>query len=149
MKKLAKLSLVAALVAGITVSAQARSFGEIYTQCGLGGAIAPNTPAVAAITNVTWDLGTTAISSNISSDGSCSTGSAKVAAFISDSYPSLEKEVAQGEGQYLDTLVSMTKPADMTKADFVAAIRADFAGVAGSSASNVEKSEALYNIVTM
>lgn len=50
-----------------TMPAQAKSnrtFGQIYTQCGLGAMIAPHTPVVAAITNVTWDLGTTAISSN-------------------------------------------------------------------------------------
>lgn len=150
MKKFAKMSLIAAItVAGFAGTASAKDFGKIYTECGLGAAIAPNTPVVAAITNVTWDLGTTAISSALTSEGTCAGSPAKVAAFISTSYPALEKELAQGEGQYLDTLVSMTKPADMTKEAFVASVRADFAKVAGSSASNYEKSEALYNIVTM
>ena len=68
----------------------AREFAEIYTDCGIGGMIAPRSDAVVAITNVTWDLGTTAISSNISSPDSCSGGQAEKAVFIHDSYDVLE-----------------------------------------------------------
>ncbi len=77
---------ILALSVSITFAsfAMAREFAEIYTDCGLGAMIAPRTPAVAAVTNVTWDLGTTAISSNISSPDSCMGGQAKMAAFIKD-----------------------------------------------------------------
>lgn len=155
MKSLSKLSLIGLLgFAAITANASSsdRSFGEIYTQCGIGGLLSSPVPSpvkepLAVVSNIVWDLGTTAISSNISSDGTCAGKSEKVVAFISDSYDNLEKEVAQGEGKYLDTLVSMTQPANMTKEAYVASIRADFASVAASNDSKYVKAEALYNIV--
>lgn len=145
--KMSKMVLLGLLSLSLAASVQARSFGEIYTQCGLGGALASSVPAVAAITNITWDLGTTAITSNISSEGTCAGKSEKVVAFISDSYENLEKDLAQGEGKYLDTLISMTKPTNTTKEAFVASIRSEFAPVVASNATNLVKSEALYNIV--
>ena len=63
-------------------AAGAREFADIYTDCGLGALIAPRTPAVAAVTNVTFDLGTTAIISNVSSPETCQGGKALAAAFI-------------------------------------------------------------------
>lgn len=153
--KLKKLALFGLLGLSLAVSAQAsseRSFGQIYTQCGIGGLLTSPVPSpvkepLAVISNIVWDLGTTAITSNISSDGTCAGKPEKVAAFISNSYENLEKELAQGEGQYLDTLVSMTKPADTTKEAFVASIRSEFSQVVASNASDFQKREALYNIV--
>ena len=155
MKKLLKLSLVGLLgFAAVSASASSseRSFGQIYTQCGIGGLLTSPIPSpvqepLAVISNIVWDLGTTAISSNISSDGTCAGKPEKVAAFISDSYDNLEKELAQGEGKYLDTLVSMTKPENVTKEAFVASIRTDFASVVASNDSKFNKAEALYKIV--
>jgi len=43
-------------------------------------------PINVAVTNVTWDLGTTAISSDISSQDSCQGGKVKVRVFINNSY---------------------------------------------------------------
>ncbi len=156
MKK-TRLKLAAYALIGLScVSAQAssgdRTFGEIYTQCGLGGLLSnpmkdPFKEPMAVITNITWDLGTTAITSNISSDGTCAGDPTKVAAFINTSYDKLEQELAQGEGEYLDTLVSMTKPADTTKEAYIASIRSDFANVVASNSSDFEKKEALYKIV--
>lgn len=152
MSRLLKLALVGSLALGISASASDRSFGQIYTQCGIGGLLSSPFPSpvkepLAVISNIVWDLGTTAITSNISSDGTCAGKPEKVVAFISNSYDNLEKELAQGEGQYLDTLVSMTKPADQTKEAFVASVRADFAKVVASNSSDFQKREALYNIV--
>ena len=83
-----KLSLAAVTVLLLTIpqNSQAREFADIYTECGLGAMIAPRNEAVAAVTNVTWDLGTTAISSDISSQDSCQGGKVKVRVFINNSY---------------------------------------------------------------
>ena len=87
-----KIFAMAVLVlAAFTQPVMARDFADIYTECGLGAMIAPKNEAVAAITNVTWDYGTTAISSNISSPDTCKGGQGKMASFIHDSYESLEK----------------------------------------------------------
>lgn len=141
-----KLSLAALAVSVVLApQAQAREFADIYTECGLGAMIAPRNAAVAAVTNVTWDLGTTAVSTNISSPESCNGGEAKTAAFIGKSYDDLELEIASGEGKYVDTLESMTTK-DMTD------VRTEFSEFVGSDEyakmDKTEKVEKLFNIVT-
>jgi len=146
--KLLSLVLAGLLTSGI--SAQAREFAEIYTDCGLGALIAPHTPAVAAVTNVTWDLGTTAISSNVSSPDTCKGGKAKTAAFIFKSYESLEKEIAMGNGKYLDKLIELSG-SKKQKEKIIRALRKDFSKEVASSSyakkSRYEKSLTLYNIL--
>lgn len=86
-----------------------RDIGRIYTECGLGGAIAPTSDVVAAITNITFDLGTTAISSNLSSPASCSGGKeVKTAALIINNTAAIEKEAAAGEGETLAALEAVS-----------------------------------------
>ncbi len=145
--KTLKLSLTALAVSLVFCpQTQAREFADIYTECGLGAMIAPSNPAVAAVTNVTWDLGTTAVSTNISSPESCKGGKAKVAAFINKTYDNLELEIASGKGKYVDTLVTMTSK-DMKD------IRKEFSKLVASSEyakmSKIEKVEKLYNIVAI
>lgn len=151
--KSVKLSLAAitAVMLSTAQDSQAREFAEIYTQCGLGAMIAPKHEAVAAVTNVTWDLGTTAISSNISSEESCVGGKAKVAAFINDSYENIEKDLAMGNGEYLDTLVSLAKDKSESKDEFIASLRDNFSSIVASNDYNelttYQKSEKLYNTI--
>ncbi len=131
--------------------AGARDFADIYTDCGLGAMIAPKTPAVAAVTNVTWDLGTTAISSNISSPETCAGGKAKTAAFIYRSYNSLESDIARGEGKYLNTLLELIGTTPDNRGTVIQNLRQDFATLIAapqySEKTTKEKSEALYNVV--
>jgi hypothetical protein len=148
MKKI-KLSMIAlAMTAVFVPQAQAsdRSFGDIYKECGLGAMIFDDTPVAAAVSNIIWDLGTTAVSSNLSSEDSCEGGKAKVAAFISKSYDDLELEIASGEGKYVDTLASMTDKD-------ISVIREEFAEVIASNdyakLSKTKKVEKLYNIVAI
>jgi len=104
-----KLSLIAlALVAATSSQASDRSLGDIYRECGIGAMLFPNDSMLAVISNVTWDLGTTATSSNISSEGMCKGKSAKVAAFVSSSYDKLESEVVAGKGKYVETLAKIS-----------------------------------------
>ena len=151
--KTIKLSLAAitALMLSTAQDSQAREFADIYTECGLGAMIAPRNAAVAAVTNVTWDLGTTAISSNISSADSCQGGKAKVAAFINDSYENIEKDLASGNGKYLETLVTLAKKDSQTKDEFISTLRSNFSSiVASNDYSNMttfQKSEKLYNTI--
>ena len=146
MRKL-KLSIVAITMTMVFApQTQARDFTDIYKECGLGAMIAPNHTTVAVVTNITWDLGTTAISSNISSEESCSGGKAKVATFIMKSYNNLEGEIASGEGKYLETLLSMTEKDTET-------LRSDFSDIVASAdystLNQEEKAEKLYNLVTL
>lgn len=151
--KTMKLSIAAitALVLTTAQDSQAREFADIYTECGLGAMIAPKNAAVAAVTNVTWDLGTTAISSNISSADTCAGGKAKVAAFINDSYENIEKDLAKGEGKYLNTLASLAKNDSQTNEEFISSLRNEFSKTIASSEysklSTYKKSEKLYNTI--
>jgi hypothetical protein len=129
----------------------AREFAEIYTDCGIGGMIAPRSDAVAAVTNVTWDLGTTAISSNISSPDSCSGGQAEKAAFIHDSYDALELDLASGHGTYLDALAALSGHEGQAQQRFITAVRAGFAKLVAApdyhEQNRFAKAAALYNLV--
>lgn len=108
-------------------NAAARDFADIYTQCGLGAVIAPKNEPVAAITNVTWDLGTTAISSEATTPESCKGGQAKTAAYIYDVYPQLEQDLAKGDGAHLTALLTIAG-CDAAVQDSVAqTLRSDFA----------------------
>ena len=137
----------------------AREFGEIYTDCGLGGLIGSaigskeDTIAnvAAVVTNITFDLGTTAISSNTTSPGTCARGREKTAAFIYESYESLETDLASGHGVYLDALVTLAGNEERTRERFVAAVRSGFARLVAMPGypeqDRFTRSEALYNLV--
>ena len=137
----------------------AREFGEIYTDCGVGGLIGSaigskeDTLAnvAAVVTNITFDLGTTAISSNTTSPDTCARGKEKTAAFIYESYESLETGVASGHGVYLDALVALSGHEGEARERFVAALRSGFAKLVAApeypEQDRFTKSEALYNLV--
>jgi len=135
----------------VTSSIQAREFGDIYTQCGLGGAIFSNHAVMAAISNVTWDLGTTAVLSDISSPDSCTGTAVAAATFINESYATLEQDIAKGEGNHLSALMDIMDCSTTERSNVVDAIRSDFGSVVSaegySEFTQQQKSEELYNII--
>jgi hypothetical protein len=144
--KLSMTAIAITMLFAPQAQASERSFGEIYKECGIGAMIFSETPVAAAISNVIWDLGTTAVSSNISSAESCEGGKAKMASFIMKSYDNLEVEIASGEGKYIDTLVSMTdKDIDVIRAEFSEVIASN----EYTSLNAQEKAEKLFNIVAL
>ena len=152
MVKAIRVSALALLGAAVLAQpAMAREFADIYTECGLGALIAPRNEAVAAVTNVTWDLGTTAISSNISSPATCTGGQPKAAAFIYDSYKSLETDLASGYGTHLDTLMTLVGYESQAQQNLTKAIRADFTKLVAdprySEQSRFEQAQALYDLL--
>ncbi len=150
-KKSMLITAVCAMVAMPQIASAERDFAKIYTECGLGAMIAPDTEAVAAVTNVTWDLGTTAISSNISSPETCKGGKAKVAAFINDSYSEIEKDLASGNGKYLDTLVELALAPNQSKTEFITNLRAGLKEIIATNEyhklTTYQKAGKLYNII--
>lgn len=128
-----------------------REFADIYTECGLGAMIAPNNEAVAAVTNVTWDLGTTAISSNVSSEEACAGGESASAAFIYDAYPNLEQDLAVGNGEHLTTLLTMAGIDQPSQSEFTLVLREGFADLVSSDEysdlTRFKKAESLYELM--
>lgn len=149
-----KLIVAAALVAGVAFSpaAQARDFGQIYTQCGLGGLIAGSVPWLAVITNITWDLGTTAISSEATTPEACHGGKAQTAAFINDSAPQLEQDLARGQGAHLTALLELSGCSKEAQPAITSALRLDLAGAlaapGAATRSRYQQAEALFDLYT-
>ncbi|MEM9810628.1 MAG: DUF3015 family protein [Pseudomonadota bacterium] len=143
------LSLASASVAFAAASSFAQS-GTVmrdapnpWLDCGIGAMIFPddNLEVGAGISNVIWDLGTTAVTSAQSSPDTCNgTSNVKMAVFIERTYPTLETEIAKGYGDNLDALAAMVGADD--EATFVAALRREMAEVV--LADDADKPEALY-----
>lgn len=138
----------------VAYSAQAqeqdRDLAEIFMECGLGGMIAPEMPAVAVITNVIWDLGTTATTSALSSEETCKGGQGEQAAFIMDTYPNLEKDLAVGNGVHLTTLLGMAGYDAEMQPEAAAALRTEFTKLVAdadySTRTRYENAEKLFVI---
>jgi len=136
----------------LTGTAQAeRSFGDIYKQCGIGAMIFDKNATAAAISNIIWDLGTTAISSNASSKESCNNNRVASAAFIHNTYTSLEQDIAKGEGEHVSALMDIMSCGATNRPAVLNAIRADFSSKASakgySDLPQVNKSGTIYNII--
>lgn len=145
----AGLMLIVMMATVGTASAQ-RDFAAIYKECGLGAMLFPDDPIIAVVTNVTWDLGTTAVSSELLSPETCNGNSASMAAFIMDTHPQIEQDLTIGEGVHLSSVMSMMGCDGNVQAQ--QALRAAFADQVMSSdyfaGSEYEKSEQLYNTAT-
>ena len=152
MKKLLGSAALAITLLSTGLQAGDRSFAEIYVECGLGGIIGKAAGGgeagdiLAIVTNITWDLGTTAISSDITSDDTCVNTEGLSAALINEGYDKLEEEIALGNGAYLDALKKVShNQLDTT------ALRNEFAAMTATpeyeNLSHYEKAEKLYNIV--
>ena len=150
--KIWKTALVAgAAVLSLSASSQAREFADIYTECGLGAMIAPNNSAVAAVTNVTWDLGTTAILSNASSEDTCEGAASETAAYIHQAYPSIESDLAAGTGEHLTTLMTLAGVDAAEQAAYAAQLRSEFASLVAvpgyDAQTSFEKAANLHRLV--
>ena len=154
MKKL----LVGMFLTGmLVVTASASYAGEtkdmqgIYEDCGIGGLLFPRWPVGASVSNFTWDFGSTASTSGLTTPDACKGGQAKLAAYIYNSYDSIESDLAKGDGKYLDMLALLSEKTAEEKVPFIQMVRAKFREVVEkdnySSLSRLEKAKLVYGIV--
>lgn len=141
-----KKYLILALVAMFGFAVAPAKAANPYSDCGIGAAIFPDNGAAATISNVIWDVGTTAITSATLSPDTCTAGSADTAKFILETIDSLESEIAMGKGEHVDALAGLMQCE--ANAD-VAAIAADgysnfIASDDYQSATKLDKASALY-----
>lgn len=123
-----------------------RTIEQIYKQCGIGGALfGKSSPILAIISNVTWDLGTTAATSDSMSPNTCQGGDVKAAVLIKEAFPSVEKDLASGQGSHLTAL------ANVANCQSVNAIRSEYGQYTQSTAYRMatpaQNAEVLYSIV--
>jgi hypothetical protein len=78
-----------------------------FKDCGIGAALFADTPWAAVTSNVIWDVGTTAVISATASPDTCSGSGYKTALFINETYESLEQDLIQGEGEFINTLAEI------------------------------------------
>jgi len=126
--------IITASVLGLSLvmsSAQANDVNP-WKQCGIGAMIFDDNTTAAAISNVIWDLGTTAVSSKISSVDSCA-GNKNVAAaeLIQHKTAAIESDVVMGAGDSLASLMDVLEVKDRDL--FASAVQADLLEVAATA----------------
>lgn len=133
-----------ALVALALVTASAAQAEEKlnpWKQCGIGAMIFDDNGTAAAISNIIWDLGTTAISSNISSQENCKGTKVAAAQFINDTILNIEEETVIGNGEHLTTMLNMMGCDASAHNNIISDVRAD---LDLAVESNTAKAEAYY-----
>jgi hypothetical protein len=148
----ASLVVLCATALSVDMAHAGRKFGQIYRECGLGAMIMKDDPTFALVSNITTDLGTTAILSNATTPDTCKGSSVKTALFIHESYNALASDLSRGQGKYLDSLAALNGWSGDTQKAVAEQIRGEFATVVASNGysdkSRLEKSEALFDIVS-
>ncbi len=132
MNKLNTIILSATLAFPFSTSlVHAQGMGEAnvnpWQECGVGAMVFPNNGAASAISNIVWDLGTTAVSSALSSPDQCQGSTIQVAAFVARGYDHISRETVVGDGEYLRTLMDGLNCDPAIQAALLADVRDDFA----------------------
>jgi len=104
-----------------------------YSDCGIGAAIFPDTAWAAATSNVTFDLGSTAVTSATLSKDTCSSGNMQTAKFIIDNYDNLVEETAEGRGEHLATLLDIQGCSVQNRQDAIQNLRPNTVKHVGSA----------------
>jgi len=146
----------ALLILGIMLAFPVVSFAEEqinpWTDCGLGAMIFSKYPAAAGISNIIWDLGTTAVTSSAITPASCAGKNVAAAKFITDTYSNLEEDTVKGEGQHVTAMLDIFGCEKVSQKGIIESVKADFGETLKnstySSKSIVEKAQGYYNIVT-
>ncbi len=128
--KLKCLALAAAIAAvpAVAPTASLNSAKSIRgSTCGIGAMIFQETAVAAAISNIIWDLGTTAVTSNVSSPESCAGKRVQSAMYINTTYAKLETETAMRLGRLLTGLANVMGCKAEAREPLFARVRLDMA----------------------
>ena len=137
--------------ASITYAKDTKDLQGIYEECGIGGMLFPSWPIGASVSNFTWDWGSTASTSGLTTPDACKGGKAKLAAYIYKSYDSIEKDLSKGDGKYLDMLAVLSDKTTKEKEIFVQNLRAKFREMVEqndyASLNRLEKAKLIYTLI--
>lgn len=145
----ALLGATAALTLSSTTFANDHQ-GDInpWQHCGIGAAIFDTNTTAAAISNVIWDSGTTAVTSATISPDTCESEEMKVAQFVDETYDQLAMEAAMGEGNHLSAALGLVG-CDASDAASVSQLRSDLSTVSASSNySSMSHNDKAYSFYT-
>lgn len=148
-------SLVIVALFAVAASATAADPGtgpNPYADCGIGAAIFPTSDIGAAISNVIWDVGTTAVVSATASPETCQGSSAATAKLIFDAFPEIADETARGTGQHLAAILEIQQCTATDHPTIADGIREGFKDQLSEDGyqdkTRLEKSQAYYSLVT-
>lgn len=153
LKTIVAASCLAIAIPNISAAAEAANSKSLnpWTDCGIGAMIFSDYPVAAVISNVIWDLGTTAVTSNAASQNTCSGKNAKVAQFIGTTYANLEEETVKGDGQHVHAMLNIMGCEPAAHSNIIHSVRADFSNAVSAAAYAEQtaqvKAENYYNIM--
>ncbi|GEN27138.1 hypothetical protein HVA01_07840 [Halovibrio variabilis] len=145
----ALLGSTAALTLSATTFADNHQ-GDInpWQHCGIGAAIFDDNTTAAAISNVIWDSGTTAVTSATISPDTCESEEVKVAQFIDETYDQLAMEAAMGEGNHLSAALGLVG-CEASDATSISQLRDDLSTVsANANYTSMSHSDKAYSFYT-
>ena len=99
-------SVAALSASAFSTQAQANDINP-WKHCGIGAVIFDDNGTAAAVSNIIWDSGTTAVTSATITPETCSSKEISVANFIDTTYDVLVTETAQGRGDHLATALNL------------------------------------------
>lgn len=150
-KKLVLTSLVIATAVPFAAQAQEQEAPtNFFADCGIGGAIFKNDIG-GVLSNIIWDLGTTAVTSGLSSPETCEGMEVAVAEFINDTYVSISEETARGQGDHLTAMLGLAGCSAQNQSDVITSIRSSFAesltDPSYTEKSDSQKAESYFNLL--
>ena len=158
--KITKLVASIALAGSVTLATTAQA-GEVekamksvesinpWMNCGIGAMLfnKPDMEIFALVSNVIWDLGTTAVSSAISSKGLCNQQQAMASVFVAERYAALEEEAAIGEGENLAAVFDIYGCSGEAQSVAINAVREELAAGIEAATTDEQRAEHLFNSV--
>lgn len=99
------VTVIAALSMSVTTQAQQKI--NPWKDCGIGAIIFDDNGTAAALSNIIWDLGTTAVTSASASEDSCKGNKVVAAQFINETYASIEQDLVKGNGEHLSAMLTL------------------------------------------
>lgn len=116
-----------------------------WQHCGIGAAIFEDNGTAAALSNVIWDSGTTAVTSATLSPETCNSKEIEVAMFVDQTYDQLAMETAMGEGEHLSAALGLMSCDAGSSQDVVNQLRSDLQqGSASTDFANQTHAEKAY-----
>jgi len=148
---LSAAALAGSLLVLGTASATAATNSNInpWQHCGIGAMIFDDNTTAAAISNVIWDSGTTAVTSATISPNTCNSKEIEVAQFIDETYDQLAMETAMGEGEHLAAALGLMNCSAEANQQVVSQLRTDLHGASADTgyadAAHADKAFQYYN----
>lgn len=148
----ASVLLAAQFAAAPVAKAEAFNGLNPWQQCGIGAMIFPEHGLAAAISNIIWDLGTTAVTSATVSAETCKGSGQFTAVFVTEAYAQIEEQLAQGDGDHLNAMLYLMGCNGTQRPEAIAELRGDYAQQMAApdfaSKDQAQKAETLYYTAT-